>query len=406
MIFWGVVVVLGVGVLALLLRALLQGTVSTPQEHPDLLVYRQQLEAIDADVARGVLAEDEAERGRLEIKRRLLDADRTLRGEDNSQAAPKTANRVMGAGMAVLVLGGGFLLYHDLGAPGYPDMPLKSRIEMAQEIRDSRPSQAEAEAATTAPVIPADPSHIELVEKLRSAIAERPDDIRGHQLLAVNEASLGNYAAAHAAQARVIELRGDEAAASEYSALADMLILAAGGYVSPEAETALTQALRRNPADGSALYYSALMMMQTGRPDMGFAMWRDLLAGSQQTDPWVPPILAQIDEAAMRAGVEYTPPTFGGGVAGPDADDIANASEMDDADRQAMIESMVSGLSDRLATEGGTPEEWAQLIRAQGVLGQREQAAAVWANAQEVFANAPEAVALIRAAAEQAGVVE
>lgn len=406
MIFWAVVIALGVGVLALLLRALLQGTVTPSQEHPDLLVYRQQLEAIDAEVARGVLASDEAERGRLEIKRRLLDADRTLRGEDNNQPAPAIANRVMGAGMAALVLGGGFLLYNDLGAPGYPDMPLQSRIDMAQDIRESRPNQAEAEAATTLPAIAADPAHIALVEKLRSAIAERPDDVRGHQLLAVNEASLGNYAAAHAAQARVIELRGDAAAASDYSALADMLILAAGGYVSPEAEAALTEALRRNPADGSALYYSALMMMQTGRPDMGFGIWRDLLAGSQETDPWVSPILAQIDEAAMRAGVEYTAPSFGADVAGPDADDIANASQMEDADRQAMIEGMVSGLSDRLATQGGTPAEWAQLIRAQGVLGQTAQAAAVWANAQEVFADAPEAIAAIRVAAEQAGVAE
>ena len=72
-------------------------------------------------------------------------------------------------------------------------------------------------------------------------------------------------------------------------------------------------------------------------------------------------------------------------------------------DRQQMIRGMVEGLSDRLATTGGTPQEWARLIGALTVLNQTERAQAIYAEAQEVFAEVPEALATITAAAKQAG---
>jgi cytochrome c-type biogenesis protein CcmH len=74
-------------------------------------------------------------------------------------------------------------------------------------------------------------------------------------------------------------------------------------------------------------------------------------------------------------------------------------------ERMDMIRGMVAGLSDRLATEGGSPDEWARLIRAYGVLGETDRAAAIWAEAQQVF-PVEEAIAPIREAARAAGVAE
>jgi cytochrome c-type biogenesis protein CcmH len=64
---------------------------------------------------------------------------------------------------------------------------------------------------------------------------------------------------------------------------------------------------------------------------------------------------------------------------------------------------MVDQLSDRLATEGGTPQEWARLIGAYGVMGNSERAQVIWDEAQQVFANVPEALEIVRAGAVQAG---
>lgn len=151
------------------------------------------------------------------------------------------------------------------------------------------------------------------------------------------------------------------------------------------------------------------MLAQTGRPDLAFRTWRDLLEQSAPDAPWVPAIRAQIRQAAAQAGVDYALPAATGapvvpGLAGPSAEDITAAQDLSAEDRQAMIESMVEGLADRLANDGGTAPEWAQLIAALGVLGQTERATAIHAEAQQVFATDPAGLDTINAAATQAGV--
>ena len=76
------------------------------------------------------------------------------------------------------------------------------------------------------------------------------------------------------------------------------------------------------------------------------------------------------------------------------------AEDMAPEDRQAMIEGMVASLSERLANEGGTAEEWARLIRAYIVLGQPERARPVYEEALSAFANSDAALEIIRAAGE------
>jgi len=117
--------------------------------------------------------------------------------------------------------------------------------------------------------------------------------------------------------------------------------------------------------------------------------------------PWVGPIRDQIEAVAAEAGVRYQLPEL---ARGPDAGDVAAAQDMSEEDRDAMIRGMVQQLSERLASQGGPASEWARLIGALGVLGETERASAIWAEAQGVFAAEPDGLALIRQAAEQAGV--
>jgi cytochrome c-type biogenesis protein CcmH len=91
---------------------------------------------------------------------------------------------------------------------------------------------------------------------------------------------------------------------------------------------------------------------------------------------------------------------------GPTAGDIANAAALSPDEQAAFIESMVARLGDRLAAEGGSAAEWAQLIRALGTLGRTDEARARWTAAQAAFAGKPDDLATIRAAAAAAGVAE
>ncbi|MDU8912562.1 c-type cytochrome biogenesis protein CcmI [Aestuariicoccus sp. MJ-SS9] len=403
--FWIITGALALAVAALLVLALLRGRRDTgPAQAFDLQVYRDQLEEIDRDAARGVIAGDEAERLRTEVSRRILAADVLAQDAGDADGQPRALKLAMAGLIGAVLIGGGYGLYARLGAPGYGDLALADRIAAAQDARENRPSQeaAEAQIPPTAPV-DAPEEYRDLVQRLRGAVAERPDDLQGHVLLARSEAALGDFVAARKAQERIVEIKGGAASAEDYVDLADMMVLAAGGYVSPEAQDALEAALQMDPQNGVARYYAGLMMAQTGRPDVAFRMWDRLLRESGPDDSWVPPVQAQIEEMAFRAGVsDYRIPTIGG--RGPSAADIEAAGDMTAEERQEMISGMVARLSDRLATEGGPPEDWSRLIGAYGVLGQTDRAAAIWLNAQEVFAGNQEALAIVRQGAAQAGV--
>ena len=375
----------------------------------DMAVYRDQLKELDRDVARGVVSEADAERTRVEISRRLLEADKAAQVQSGAGRAPRSASIAAVAGIAVLLGGGGWYLYSDLGAPGYPDLPLQLRLQLASDARENRPDQRTAEADMpewTGPAADVPQDYVDLVAQLRTAVARRPDDVQGLTLLAQHEAQLGNYRAAHNAQWNLIQAKGDEASADDYADLAELLILAAGGYVSPEAETALSRALQMDPGHKVARYYSGLMFAQNDRPDLAFRMWRALLEGSAPEDPWVGPIRERIELLASAAGVNYTLPPSGTAPRGPSAEDIESAAEMSDEDRQEMIRGMVAGLSDRLATEGGPATDWARLIRALAVLGDTEEAQAIWEEARARFANQQSELDIVRAAARDAGVAE
>lgn len=408
-IFWITAGAMVLAVTALLVAALLRGRVDgAPVAAYDLQVYRDQLAEVDRDLGRGVIGAEDAARLRTEVSRRVLDADRAMKAAQTGDAGPGAGRAAIALTVAITVIGT-IAGYWQLGAPGYPDMPLQARIAMAEEARLTRPTQAEQEAKVPAtPRTDADPNLLALMDKLRVAVAGRPDDLRGQELLARNEAGLGNYIAAYRAQAQVITIKADAATADDFATLAELQILAASGYVSPEAEKALTEALRRDAKNGLAQYYSGLMLAQIGRPDTAFQIWRGLLENSSVQDPWFAPLQAQIAGLASFAGVHYTPP--GASTApmmpGPGEADMAAAADMSDADRQAMIEGMVGKLSSRLATEGGSAQEWARLIGAYGVLKKPEEAKAAWAKAQTTFSNSPDDLATVRAAAEAAGVAE
>jgi cytochrome c-type biogenesis protein CcmH len=69
-----------------------------------------------------------------------------------------------------------------------------------------------------------------------------------------------------------------------------------------------------------------------------------------------------------------------------------------------MIQGMVSSLSNRLANEGGTVNEWARLIRALGVLGETANASKIWIEAQTIFGRNSSDIEILREAARAAKV--
>ncbi len=403
MLFWIVATVIALAVTTTLVVPLLRSAPG-PATQADTVIYRDQLAEVDRDLARGLLDAEEAERARTEISRRLLDADRSRRTPGGE--APGRTSRIAGAVVGVIVIAGGLAIYDRLGAPGYPDMPRMARIAQSEEALRTLIDQAAAEqiAATLIPVASeADlpPESRALIAQMREIVAANPDDMRGWQLLSDYEASLGRFAAAARAREQVVRIRGEVSSIPDEASLVDLWVLAAGGQVSSEASVLVRRILEQDADNPAARYYLGLLYAQVDRSDVAFGLWRPLAERGDPDSFYVRSARAYIEEAAFRAGLDYTLPE----TAGPTADDVAAMAELSPEDRAARIEGMVAGLSDRLATTGGSVEEWAQLIRATAMLGDLPQAEAIWREARGVFGASDAAMALLDETAERVGIV-
>lgn len=366
----------------------------------DMDIYRDQLTEVDRDLARGVLDEVEAERTRTEIARRLLVADAT--GRAALSDAPKGLSRGLAAvlAMGLLAAAGGFYLTH--GALGYGDLPRAERIALSDERRVNRPRQLEAEAA--APVrgdmaAELDDETRALIQSRRAAAFERPDDLATWDVLARTEAAIGEFIRATRAQERIVSIKGADTEAADLERLLDLMVAATQGFVSPEAEAIALRLMQLSPENVASKYYVGLMYAQNDRPDLAFPLWREVVDRTPQDTLHWALAARQIGDVAFGLGVDYALPDR----RGPSDDDMAAAQDMAPEDREAMIEGMVQNLADRLATDGGPPQDWARLVSALAVLGRDDDARRVVAEAEIVFGGDVVAVTIIREAAAEAG---
>ncbi len=391
--FWGAAGVLCLLVAGALLRARLATAAALAL---DLPIYRDQLAEVDRDIARGVLSEAEAARLRTEVSRRLLDASRG-QSLDLGRDSQNGAAVIWGAIFAALA--GAFGLYIWLGQPEYWDLPLTKRIALADAAYAGRPAQDAAAQPDVQQA--ADAGFLALIEQLRAAVIARPNDVQGLDLLAKNEAVLGNYNAATMAYAQMIAAKGAQVTATDHLGAASVMIAATGGMVTAQAEEHLNAALELDPKNGMAQYFIGLMFAQTGRPDRSFDLWEPLLRAGPDDAPWIAPIRAMMPQIVASVGVKYSMPDVAQNtLPGPDASDVANAAEMSDTDRMAMISNMVAGLETRLMDQGGSLDEWLRLMNALGVMGAPDRRAAALAVALAAFENDPEAQETLREAAQ------
>ena len=350
MLFWALVTVITICVAAFLLAALRIPAPSHEEQDQDLQFYKAQLDEVERDVARGLLMPQEAQQLHAEIARRLLKSAKI-----QNVGAAETGNRpwvlVAAVLTAFLLLGGSLALYGTLGAPGYADLSQSDRIARAKELHDNRPLLPEyIERLPPLDKPEAGTAYLDLIEKLRQTVAERPNDLEGQILLAGTEASLQNFMAASVAQENVVRLKGADASVDDHFDHAELLIFAGRGYVSPEAETALERALALQNDHQPSLYYMGLLLVQIDRPDRAFRIWQKLLAEAEPDSPWLEPIRGQIEDVALVAGVtdfELPPLPV---KRGPTQDDIEAAGRMSSEEQQAMIEGMVEGLAERLSS--------------------------------------------------------
>ncbi len=377
MFLWLILACLTAFVLFVLLRPLLgAGGQEGPRDAFNAAVYRDQLGEIDSDRARGLIGESEAEAARLEIARRLLQADNgkhaSAAHEKISPRGPRTAIIAVATLVPLLALG----LYLIYGSPRLPDQPLEARLEDPANSRNLRA----------------------LVARVEARLRAHPEEGEGWDAIAPVYLSAQRYQDAADAYTEAIRLLGPTA--KRLSGQGQALVLANNGVVTEEARKALTRAIELDPSLTEPHILIAIAKEQDEDFAGAIADWRALLAksGSDANAPWRQMVEQRIatDEAHLSgtpvAGTpppgEAAPPVAGG----PTAADVSAAQNMTPADRQAMIETMVQRLADRLDHDGSDLGGWIKLVKAYSVLDRKDDALKALARAKSQFAGNAEAL--------------
>ena len=327
----------------------------------DRAVYRDQLEEVERDVARGVLSDEEAGAARLEIQRRLLAADT---GGGRWTAAIAARSPGFAAGVAVFVALGAGGLYWRLGAPSLSDAPFADR-----------PAAAQAQAPGDAGAPHTDMK--DASEKLRQKLLADPSNAQGWVLYARTVSMLGDWRAAGDAYKRAIDLGVKDG--EVFAGYGEMQVMAADGIVSPAAHAAFGAALEADASNGVARYYLALADAQAGEGKKAIGAWLELAAGVPEDSPMRDEIAHRIADAAKAAGIPA--PALPAGLpaeappsGGPSAEQMAAAAAMSPAERDQMVAGMIDKLAARLKDEPNDLDGWMRLGQAYIVKGDSARA--------------------------------
>lgn len=381
MLLWVILAGLTAIVLFFLLRPLAGGGGDEPaREAFNAAVYRDQLEEIDSDRARGLIPEAEAEAARLEVARRLLAADSKTSGEGAHKGGRPALAALIGVALALpLAVLGVYLIY---GSPSLPDQPLAARL---QEPIDGQNIAA-------------------LVARVEARLRAHPEEGEGWDAIAPIYMTARSYNAAAEAYEQAIRLLGDSP--KRLSGYGQALVLAKDGVVSEEARTALERALALDATLVEPRILIAIAKEQDGEYPAAISDWRGLLNRDGADEAWRGMVRARIASAEAHLSGR---PQAGGGMAsqkaprGPSAGDVAAAQNMSPADRQAMIETMVQRLATRLEQGSDDLPGWLQLVRAYTVLDRKDDAQEALTRAKSQFAGNGQAIEQLDALAAELG---
>ena len=210
--FWLIAALLTLAaILAVLLPLARRKQAFLPAEKNDLEVYRDQLREVEADAARGMIDPQSAEQARIEISRRILNAEKS--GKEAAEAASRAAPGRLLAFIAVLavpLIAWG--IYPLFGKPDMPSMPLAERLSASADRG----------------------SVDELVARAEAHLAQNPGDVLGWDVLAPIYLRLGRATDAVNAYRSSIRIAGENF--PRVLGLGEALATASGGTVTAEAE--------------------------------------------------------------------------------------------------------------------------------------------------------------------------
>ena len=312
----------------------------------DVAVYRDQLDEIQRDRSTGLIGDAEAEAARVEVSRRLIAAADAAESERPAEeTATLRHRRVTAIAGLVLLPAGAFALYLTLGSPDLPGEPLAARMQATKDTNDLQ----------------------NMVAKVEDHVTRNPNDGKAWEVLAPVYMRIGRYDDAVRAWSNAISLNGSNA--EREADFGEAMVAAANGVVTADAKAAFDRALKIDPQDVMARFYTGMAADQDGRRAEADKIWNDLIAGAPPNAPWI--------EVVRHALARNAP------AAAANAPAAAAQSAPPDHDVNAMVER----LAERLKKDGSDVNGWLELVRSYRTLNQNDKMEAAIADARKALAN-------------------
>lgn len=333
-------------------------------------------EARQAELARqhaeGVISAGERQAAEAEQARRLLAIDRMQPGGIEKPGV--TAARRKLAALCLLALVPAFSIgaYLAIGQPNMPDQPLASRQGQPAKSLDIDNA----------------------LRKIEAHLLRNPQDGRGFEVVAPVYMRMERYEEASGAFRKVIALLGESS--ERFADLGESLVALGNGVINRDAKDAFSRALGLEAGHPKSRFYLALALEQDG--DIPGAIERLVaLAGELPESGPRQRVLAELERLQPA---KAPPPSATDSEAG------RAVAALPEAERQAVIRSMVEGLAARLSAQGGSLEEWQRLVQARFVLGERDLAARHLAAARVALGKDPGMLEQLLALENQLGLAD
>ncbi len=260
------------------------GRKSDEMRAANVLIYQDQRQELETDLRNGLIGEQDQEKEKQELERRLLaDTETAKRASPPSPAtSPATRKVAYAVAAAIPIVAIAFYLVRGNPKALNPETAPSTQAAAETQSGEMTPQQIEAN-----------------VGKLAKRLEDNPNDAQGWVMLGRSYTMMERYADAATAYGRATALNGSDA--NLWTDYAEALALSNGQRLEGKPMEAINRALQIDPNNEKALALAGEAAYQAADYKKAIEYWQKLRAGSE-TQKAVSDQLAKAKELAAGRG--------------------------------------------------------------------------------------------------------
>lgn len=298
----------------------------------ELEVYRDQLAEVARERSDGVIDDALAAAADVEIKRRMLSAQR-LHSAKSSMLSLGERHFAVVSVISIVVIGSS-ILYANSGRPDLPSVSREptslvlgdriqgstfrptggdARADQAVKGRSVQPAQQQAAVPSSVPTSSPEAAKLgveaptlgsvdDMIQRLVNRLASDPGNVETLRMLGWSYFAIERYTEAADAYRKAVELQPKKV--ELLTSYGEALVRAADGKVKPDAVAVFERALAIDTKEPRARFFKGLVQEQAGNKRAALDNWVDVLTDASADDAWAPELRERVIELAGELGVD------------------------------------------------------------------------------------------------------